>query len=887
MKRSTKRLISILICLAMALAILPVAAFAAGTTKVYCQAPDDWTKCNAYWWGSTGTNPGWPGLAMTQDAEGIWYYEFPSDATGLIFNNGSIQTENLTVPTDNKVMYVFANSFWTTYGKVEVKTEYFVAGTASLCGVDWQPGAAQNKMSLVDGIYTITFEGIAAGTHKFKVTNGSWSQSWGKDAGEQDYVLELTEATNKVEIRFDPSVPSVDVVVNDAGHEPPPEVDHGIYYVAGDFNDWNAAAVGYQMTAADEGVYKYTMNLDANDYSLKVTDGTWDNSWGGTGAGGNYEFNVPVDGSVVTVAFTFATKEVAVSVSAPGSETFIIADGVSTFATDAEARGGSTFEFIPGADGTVTVDVSACDPGFYLDIWVDSEWVEEYYRADAQVIDVHVSKGCTYQFTISSAIVYSSTLAACKAGSVTYKITADVPAGEPNQGGGENPGEGGENSELNPQSITAFYGNYIGAGETMWFVYDNYEHMINHGSYSQILHVSADVPYSVTYRGMDVPVDEVGFVAYEMMDVTYQGKYVFSVTNNGTSEAFFSIEIKDRPDYVVSAITLVLGDNAIVPDPNFEKTLYEFTPDQVGVYTFTISEGFIGNWGTIYNPVDNTGTQDTTLQWTCTAVGQSVLIGVTGTEEADLTVTRTGDYVAPDQVEETKYENTYGFDYQLPEDPELIPIDVLDDEADVAVLDKNGFYRYGSQYGPLMVADLNDFPINLADAYLNGQLRAYILDENGNLIARYDYNDAMNEYLEAGLVPVTAELATMLKQVGSHHGWWLEGGFVFEEEAPEDAATAWMVGCSYIKGSELDPDEEGNQGGSDNEGGNNQGSDNQGSDNQGSNNQGGNNQGSNNQNGSNSNPKTTDISMAWALIAMVMAGTCLVVLKKKETFFVN
>ena len=61
MKRSTKRLISCLICLAMAIALLPVAAFAAGTTTVYCQAPDGWTKCNAYWWGSSAQNPSWPG----------------------------------------------------------------------------------------------------------------------------------------------------------------------------------------------------------------------------------------------------------------------------------------------------------------------------------------------------------------------------------------------------------------------------------------------------------------------------------------------------------------------------------------------------------------------------------------------------------------------------------------------------------------------------------------------------------------------------------------------------------------------------------------------------------------------------------------------------------
>ena len=103
----------------------------------------------------------------------------------------------------------------------------------------------------------------------------------------------------------------------------------------------------------------------------------------------------------------------------------------------------------------------------------------------------------------------------------------------------------------------------------------------------------------------------------------------------------------------------------------------------------------------------------------------------------------------------TVYVNTYGFTYQLPENPELIAIDVLDDKADVAVLDQSGFYRYGSANGPLMVIDLNEFPVNLADAYINGQLRAYVYDADGNIIARYDYNEALNEYLEDYASPET------------------------------------------------------------------------------------------------------------------------------------
>ena len=206
MKSSAKRLLSLVIVLAMALSMMPMIAFAAGTTTVYCQAPSGWSSCKAYWWGSTGTNPNWPGVDMTKNSEGIWTFDVPSDATGLIFNNGTgTQTANLQVPTDDKIMYVFGNRQWVPYGDpVEVVTEYFIAGQKALCGVDWDPAAAANKMTQIDktGVYTMTYTNVAAGTYEFKVTNGTWDQCWGKPDSKDNYVLTLDAATD-VEIRFD------------------------------------------------------------------------------------------------------------------------------------------------------------------------------------------------------------------------------------------------------------------------------------------------------------------------------------------------------------------------------------------------------------------------------------------------------------------------------------------------------------------------------------------------------------------------------------------------------------------------------------------------------------------------------------------------------------
>ena len=81
------------------------------------------------------------------------------------------------------------------------------------------------------------------------------------------------------------------------------------YYVAGSFNEWNCAADGYRMTDNGDDTFSLTLSLTVGEYALKVTDGTWDNSWGGTGEGGNYEFIVVTDGEI-TVSFDGETVTV-------------------------------------------------------------------------------------------------------------------------------------------------------------------------------------------------------------------------------------------------------------------------------------------------------------------------------------------------------------------------------------------------------------------------------------------------------------------------------------------------------------------------------------------------------------------------------------------------
>jgi hypothetical protein len=94
------------------------------------------------------------------------------------------------------------------------------------------------------------------------------------------------------------------------------------------------------------------------------------------------------------------------------------------------------------------------------------------------------------------------------------------------------------------------------------------------------------------------------------------------------------------------------------------------------------------------------------------------------------------------------------------------------------------------------VVDLTTVAVNIKDAKVYGQLTGYGTDDEGNAV-KYDYNDAMMEYYNQGLYPVTEELATMLQQVGTSRGWYVAGGFLYESE-PADLDNAWMGICSYV-----------------------------------------------------------------------------------------
>lgn len=373
--------------------------------------------------------------------------------------------------------------------------------------------------------------------------------------------------------------------------------------------------------------------------------------------------------------------------------------------TEENLYDGVEYTWFATGSGTLTINLTDYEFGWWFNIDCGSGSESFNNKYDTVPASFSVTKGAMVTINVGAydPEYYLKLCGADLGGEcVTGSVSIELSFVESGESGGEvvTPEQPGD-SQNNPKVIGSSEWLFIAPGQTMWFCYDNTENMMLNGSYSQMLNICASGDYSVSYKEMDVPVDADGYVNYEMIDMTMMGKYIFSITNNSDVEDFFSISVSDKPEYVDTYMSVELGDTTVSLDPTATYTLYEFQPEETGIYLISISEdaGVIGDWGLSYYPQDKTENKTNTLTWTCTSVGQSVMIGISGYDaEVVLTIERTGDYVPAPVIEWTFFENKEldAAKDMVYTDAEVTPIDVTDAVEDL-IFKVDGLYRYGDR----------------------------------------------------------------------------------------------------------------------------------------------------------------------------------------------
>ena len=167
----------------------------------------------AYW----GDVSGWFKYLIVDEAN-----YFPVDGATSDSAYVYVPMSNFDLNEDNGIGFnVQAGHISMTVTAVEIveDVEYYVAGP--ITGKEWDAeGRLMEKNA--DGTYSVTFTDIAAGTYEFKVTDGTWYNTWNLDGnannGEGNAWVDVDEDDSTVVITFDGE--RVSVEVNPAAEDP-------------------------------------------------------------------------------------------------------------------------------------------------------------------------------------------------------------------------------------------------------------------------------------------------------------------------------------------------------------------------------------------------------------------------------------------------------------------------------------------------------------------------------------------------------------------------------------------------------------------------------------------------------------------------------------------
>lgn len=270
-----------------------------------------------------------------------------------------------------------------------------------------------------------------------------------------------------------------------------------------------------------------------------------------------------------------------------------------------------------------------------------------------------------------------------------------------------------------------------------------------------------------------------------------------------------------KDEYIVSEILLGLGENSLILDETAITTIYEFCPDKTGLYKFTVGNdtALVGYWGAgSFFVQDLTENKTNSLEYELTAVGQSIMVGVSGVEgEFVMNIEKVGD---SEEIEQIEYIDYVVKTVPLPQylidttGKVVTPIDIT--KAQTVVKGADGFYHLGSANGPIVYVNLTNEAFDLLQAFYGGYgaltMRGMYTDKDG-VDTYYDFLKAMQVYAHVlynsdydnGLYPMTEDLMIFLKAFGSYQGWYSSEQSSFEAiKGEHNADSAWLVTCVTV-----------------------------------------------------------------------------------------
>ena len=265
-------------------------------------------------------------------------------------------------------------------------------------------------------------------------------------------------------------------------------------------------------------------------------------------------------------------------------------------------------------------------------------------------------------------------------------------------------------------------------------------------------------------------------------------------------------------DYTVSSTTLKVGANRVTASAD-TTTIFKFKPTAVGLYQVSVDDpdAVLNFWygSSQYVSVPAADATHEPVTVTCTSVGQTLLIGLSGVSSATITITAKEGYVPPVKVTYTTYRNRHSINYSFKMTTEtLTAIDITKPQTVVA--DADGIYHYGNVNGPVIYVNLR--ASRFTDLYklfypddVEGEewppidvMRGRYEETKG-----YDFVTAMADYadaLDGDYYYLTVDIAKYLQCYGADQGWFVPRYSPFEkiQQGAFIEESAWLVNAYYV-----------------------------------------------------------------------------------------